>query len=76
MGKSALKNWKPREIVAFLESKDFEEIKKKRGGDHRCLFNSKTRKYTEVDMGRKSFGAREMLSIVKQSGLPRKIWKK
>jgi predicted RNA binding protein YcfA (HicA-like mRNA interferase family) len=76
LGKPALKNWKPREIIAFLLKNGFEEIKKKTKskGDHVCLFNKKTKKYTEVDLGRKSYSAREMLTISKQTGISRDKW--
>jgi predicted RNA binding protein YcfA (HicA-like mRNA interferase family) len=69
--KPVLKNWKPKEIIAFLLKNGFEEIKKKKRGrgDHVCLFNKKNGKYTEIDKGRKSYSAREMLTISKQTGI-------
>jgi len=78
MGSPVLKNWKPREIISFLQKNDFEEIKKKKRGkgDHVCLFNRTTKKYTEIDMGRKSYSAREMLTIAKQTDVPREEWLK
>lgn len=78
MGKPVLKNWNPKKIFKFLLSRDFEEIKKKVNsrGDHRCLYNKKTKAYTEIDMGRKSFSSREMLTIAKQSKIDRSKWLK
>lgn len=78
MGKSVLKNWHPREIVSFLKKNGFVEIKRKKRskGDHVCLFNMQTKAYTEVDDGRKSFSAREMLTIAKQSKIDREEWLK
>jgi hypothetical protein len=76
VGKPVLKNWSAKEIVCFLKKNGFLEIKKKKRskGDHCCLFNAKTRAYTEVDMGHKSFSAREMLTIAKQSGIAKEKW--
>lgn len=76
MGKSVLKNWTAKKIVKFLKQNDFVEIKKKKRstGDHCCLYNEIIKAYTEVDMGHKSFSAREMLSIVKQSGIAKQDW--
>ncbi|MFA5351699.1 MAG: type II toxin-antitoxin system HicA family toxin [Candidatus Gracilibacteria bacterium] len=76
MNNSSLKNWKPREVVAFLLKQGFVEIKKKGGGDHKCLLKKENGAYTEVDMGKKSFSAREMLTFTKQTLIPRKLWKK
>lgn len=78
MGKFVLKNWRPREILSFLKQKGFVEIKRKKRskGDHICLFNTQTKAYTEVDGGRKSFSAREMLTIAKQSKIDREQWLK
>lgn len=76
MGCPVLKNWKPKEIVSFLKKKGFSEIKKdKRSrGDHICLRNEETKAYTEVDMGRKSYSVREMLTIAKQTLIDKKDW--
>jgi len=62
LGSPVLKNWKPREIISFLLKNGFIKYK--------------TKAYTEIDMGRKNFSAREMLSIAKQSGIDRSLWKK
>ena len=72
----SLKNWKPKEVMSFLLKNGFSETKKKKKGDHKCLFKKETEAYTEIDMGRKSFGARDMLTISKQSKIPRAFWKK
>jgi predicted RNA binding protein YcfA (HicA-like mRNA interferase family) len=76
VGKAVLKNWSAKKIVKFLKQKGFVEIKKKKRstGDHCCLFNEKTKAYTEVDMGHSSFSVREMLSIIKQSGVLKQDW--
>lgn len=76
MGKPVLKNWSPKKIVKFLRQNGFKEIKKKKRskGDHCCLYNKKTKAYTEIDMGHKSFTAREMLTIVKQSNVSKEKW--
>jgi len=78
VGKLALKNWSSREIVKFLKKNGFLEIKKRKRstGDHCCLFDEKTKAYTEIDMGHRSFSAREMLAISKQSGVKREEWVK
>lgn len=74
-----MKNWKPREVIRFLKKRGFAELKNNRGkGDHCCLLRETkdTRYYTEVDKGRPSFSAREMLSFVKQAGVSRAEWRK
>lgn len=76
MGKPVLKNWKPKEVIKFIKKNRFIEIKSHQGGDHRCLFNKTTKAYTEVDMGHKSFSAREMLTFAKQSKIDKSIWLK
>ena len=76
MGKIVLKNWKPKEIIKFLKKNGFVEIKKKKRGDHKCFQNPETKMYTEIDMGWKSFSAREMLTFTKQTGISRPLWRK
>lgn len=77
MGKPVLKNWKPREIIAFLLKNGFEKIKTNRStGDHICLYNTETKAYTGIDLGRKSYSAREMLTVSKQTGIERGKWMK
>jgi len=74
-----LKNWTPKRVVSFLTRKKrgFEKLKNNRGkGDHCCLYNKETEAYTEVDMGRKSFSAREMLTFVNQTKIPKEEWLK
>ncbi len=75
-----LKNWSPRQVKKFLLKNGFEEIKRKKSGDHCCLCKGdkgdEDYKYTEIDMGKKSFSAWELLSFVKQSGIPKDEWKK
>lgn len=72
MGHDVLKNWKPKKVITFLKKNGF--ILKKVKGDHYCFYNPDTHAYTEVDYGRSSFSAREMLTFVKQSRLARGLW--
>jgi predicted RNA binding protein YcfA (HicA-like mRNA interferase family) len=72
----SLKNWKPKEVIQFLMANGFVQIKIKKSGDHKCFFNKNTGAYTEIDMGKKSFSAREMLTLSKQSKILRAFWKK
>ena len=49
--------------MSFLKRNGFEELKNNRGKrDHCCLKNNES--YMEIDKGKKSFSAREMLSFV------------
>lgn len=74
MGRSVLKNWSPRDIVRFLKKNGFVEQDAK--GDHCGLYNSTTKAYTEVDMGRDAFTQREMLQFVIQAKIQKEKWKK
>lgn len=76
MGKQVLKNWSPRKIIGFLKKKGFVEIRSNKG-DHCCLYNKKTKAYTEVDKGKDAFTQREMIgSFVRQTGIPKEEWLK
>ena len=75
MGKQVLKNWSPKRIIHFLKKNGFAELAKEKG-DHSCLYNSETQRYTEVDQGRDAFTQREMRGFVHQTGIEEKDWLK
>lgn len=76
MGATVLKNWSPRDIIRFLKKNGFVEMTSKSKGDHCCLFNPSSKKYTEIDRGRDAFTLREMAGLVHQAGIRKELWKK
>ena len=73
MGGNVVKNWSPRNLISFLKKNGFSQWYPCKG-DHCCLYNPKTKAYTEVDKGRGSFSAREMLQFIGQSKIEKKYW--
>ena len=76
MGLPPVKNKSPKWVVRFLLKQGFTELTNNRGkGDHKCLLNKATGAYTEVDMGRDSFTAREIKTFIKQTSVEEKKWR-
>lgn len=67
-------NLKPEQIIKVLVAHGF--YRKRVQGDHAIYSNSETQKAMIVTLGRKTFSSSEILTIAKQSGVPRKSFKK
>ena len=73
---NGLFNWTYRDVVEFLKENDFV-FSNERGGSHEAWKNIQTGAMVDINFhGQKSFPPRTLETIIRQSKINKKIWRK
>lgn len=68
-------NWKPKEVIHFLEAQSFHEVHRKKRGSHRYFCHAQLGAFTQVSMSRSPVPIGTMSAIIKQSKIDKSVWK-
>lgn len=72
---NGLSNWSERDVVDFLKEHGFVfyELRK---GSHYAYINKTTMKVVEINVPKDSYVPRTLETMIRQSGLDKKEWRK
>lgn len=71
---NGLKNWKYRDVLAFLKEKGFVFSKEKEGS-HEAWISADEKAIVEVNFTKNSYPIRTLETMIRQSGILKKEWR-